>query len=109
MVNKQKQCMTSNHCISFTSLLLLVNNFLYCSYINTLPMLSFQFTISTKTETLEYFTDIEDPISYGFINPRCHTIIKIGINTWMSRIMGYAAMYMLQNCINTLYHNNIYV
>ena len=78
-------------------------------YINTLPILSFQITISTETETLEYFTDIEDPISFSFINPRCHTIIKTGIDAWTSRIMVYAAMYMLQNCIITLYHSYIYV
>ena len=72
-------------------------------------MLSFQTTISTKTETLEYFTDIEDPISFGFINPRCHTIITTGIDARISRIMVYAAMHMLQNCIITLYHIYIYV
>ena len=72
-------------------------------------MQSFQITISTKTETLEYLTDIEDTISFGFISPRCHTIIKTGIDAWISRIMVYAAMYMLQNCIITLYHSYIYV
>ena len=70
-------------------------------------MLSFQITISTKTETLEYFTDIEDPISFGFINPRCHTIVKTSIDAWISRIMAYAVMFMLQNCIITLYHSYI--
>ena len=72
-------------------------------------MLLFQIIIPTKTETLEYFTDIEDPMSFGFINARCHTIIKLGINAWISRIMVYCYNGYVAKCIITLYHSYIYV
>ena len=110
MVNKKRQCMISNHFISlFTSRLLLLSYFsiLLLDYIITLPMLLFQIIIPTKTETLEYFTDIEDPISFGFINPRCHTIIKTDIRLDIKDHGICCNVYVLQNCIITLYHSYI--
>ena len=72
-------------------------------------MLLFQIKIPTQTQNLEYFADIVDPISFGFINPCWHRIIKTGINAWISTTTVYAAMYMLQNCIIILCHSYIYV
>ena len=53
-----------------------------------LLFLLFQILIPTKPETLEYFTDSEDPISFGAIHSRYHAIINTVIDIWISRYHG---------------------
>ena len=65
-------------------------------------MLLFQIIVATKTETLEYFTDIEDPISFGFINPRCHTIIETGIDAFHLTSTKFKFQFKIQNNLLSL-------